>query len=514
MPIERMESWVGASYTHTSITKQTHMSLSHTNSTNGTSGGTSDQARALRKRLEDGTATIGVVGLGYVGLPLAVEYANRGFRTLGYDLNTQRVERLNAGENYIDDLADEVVARVVEEGRLSAVSTFDSAEAVDVFFICVPTPVTAHKDPDASYIEAATTAIAEHLRPGQLVVLKSTTYPGTTEELVQPILAAAAEAQGLALGEDYFLAFSPERIDPGNRQFTTTNTPVVAGGVTPACTELAGLALKHIVAQVHPVSNPKVGEMEKLLENIFRSVNIALVNEMARLCDRLGEVSIWEVVEAAASKPFGFMPFYPGPGLGGHCIPIDPYYLSWMARRHDFETSFITLAARVNEDMPYHVAHAVVDAVARQPVALRDARVLVLGAAFKKNVDDTRHAPTRRVIALLREKGIQHIQYSDPHVSAFEVEVPGQEPLAMESVELTEEALQDHHVTVILTDHDAFPYERIARHARLVVDTRNALGHVPHDREKVLLLGGGRSLSAPRFREGAGFDAPDTKVKT
>ncbi len=465
--------------------------------TNGTAadtavlGSLTDAAQALHDKIEARRAIIGVVGLGYVGLPLAVEYADGGFRTVGYDLNEARVRDLAAGENYIEDVDDEIVARVIGEDRLTATADFGTAGGVDVFYICVPTPVTAHKDPDMTYIESAARAIAEHLRPGQLVILKSTTYPGTTEERVQPILEAAAAECGMQLGEDYFLAFSPERIDPGNTQFTTANTPVVVGGVTAACTELAADALRQIVAQVHPVSSPKVGEMEKLLENIFRSVNIALVNEMARLCDRVGGVSVWEVVEAAASKPFGFMPFYPGPGLGGHCIPIDPYYMSWMARRHDFETSFITLSARINEEMPYHVVEAVIKAVARQPVRLADARILVLGTAFKKNVNDTRHAPARRVIALLHEKGLAHIQYSDPHVPAFEVERLDQAPLRMESVELTEEVLQAAHVTVILTAHQAYPYDVIARHARMIVDTRNALAHVPHDPEKVLLLGGG-----------------------
>lgn len=448
-------------------------------------------ARALRKKLETKTATIGVVGLGYVGLPLAVEYAGNDFQTIGYDLDEERVRRLNAGENYIDDVDDEEVTHAVKESALTATTCFDSAREVDVFFICVPTPVTTHKDPDMSYVEAATEAVAEHLRPGQLVVLKSTTYPGTTEDLVQPILEEAAERKGLQLGRDYFLAFSPERIDPGNAQFTTANTPVVVGGVSKACTELAALALQQIVAQVHPVSSPKVGEMEKLLENIFRSVNIALVNEMARLCDRVGGISIWEVVEAAASKPFGFMPFYPGPGLGGHCIPIDPYYLSWMARRHDFETSFITLSARINEEMPYHVVDGIVDAIAKQPVRLADARVLVLGVAFKKDVDDTRHSPAGRVIELLCEKGVCHIQYSDPYVPSFSVDTSGHGTLEMESIDLTKRALQEHHVTVILTAHSAFPYSMIAQHARTIIDTRNALGHVPHDREKVTLLGGG-----------------------
>jgi len=451
----------------------------------------SGPARALAKKIDDRTAVIGVVGLGYVGLPLAVEYAKEGFAVQGIDLNEERVEKLRAGRNYIDDVDDEDVAQAVDDDRLAVHTDFAAAGEADVVFICVPTPVTPHKDPDTSYIETATEALADHLRAGQLVVLRSTTYPRTTDELVRPLLEEAAAERDLSLGRDWFLAFSPERIDPGNEQFTAANTPVVVGGVTEACTELAARASKQIVAQVHRVSSPTAAEMEKLLENIFRSVNIALVNELARLCDRIGGVSIWEVVEAAASKPFGFMPFYPGPGLGGHCIPVDPYYLSWLAREYDFETSFITLSARINEEMPHYVADAVVQAVAEQPVRLSEASVLVLGAAFKKNVDDTRHSPARTVIQLLHEHGVEHIRYSDPHVPTFEAPAAGGGTECLESTPLTKETLAEHDVTVVLTDHSAFPYAQIARHARAIVDTRNALSHVPHGREKINVLGSG-----------------------
>ncbi|NND70644.1 MAG: nucleotide sugar dehydrogenase, partial [Rhodothermales bacterium] len=283
-------------------------------------------ARALWDKLHTKEARIGVVGLGYVGLPLAVEYAGKGFSTTGIDLNQERVLRLNAGQNYIQDVETSNLTEAVEKGLFSAHDDFAACADIDVFFICVPTPVSPNKDPDTSYIEAASAEIAKHIRAGQLIILKSTTYPDTTEGLLQPILKKAAEEKGLMLGRDYFLAFSPERIDPGNEQFTTANTPVVVGGVTKACTELACMAMTQVVNLVNPVSSPKVAEMEKLLENIFRSVNIALVNELARLCDRMGGISIWEVVEAAATKPFGYMPFTPGPGIGGHCIPVDPYY--------------------------------------------------------------------------------------------------------------------------------------------------------------------------------------------
>ena len=443
-------------------------------------------------RLDTARATIGVVGLGYVGLPLAVEFADQGFETLGIDLDTDRVGQLNAGENYLDDLEDDTVRRLVDKHRLEGTTDFDRAEEVDVFFVCVPTPVTETNEPDTSYIRSAAGSIAESLRPGQLIVLKSTTYPSTTEEVVQPILADAAEEQGLELGEDYFLAHSPERIDPGNEEYTTANTPVVVGGATEVGTQVAVRALEAIVNEVYAVSNPKVAEMEKLLENIFRSVNIALVNELAQLCDRIGDVSMWEVVQAAATKPFGYMPFYPGPGLGGHCIPIDPHYLSWLARKHDFETSFITLSARINEQMPFYVVKSVVEAIARRPVALPEADVLVLGVAFKRNVDDTRHAPAATIIRLLREKGVAGVRYHDPHVEEYQAPgADGETAVEVPSVELTPEVLRQHDAVVIVTDHDAFDPHLIAEHAPSIVDTRNALETVtdPDLREKITLLG-------------------------
>ncbi len=447
-------------------------------------------ARQLEEKIDDKTATIGVVGLGYVGLPLAVEFASRGFRTIGIDLNSERVIRLNAGQNLIEDVDDDDLRKVVENGTFRATDDFSEGDDIDIFYICVPTPVTSAKDPDTSYIESASKSIAKHLRAGQMVILKSTTYPDTTEGLVQPALEAEAKPKGLQLGRDYFLAFSPERIDPGNRQFTTSNTPVVVGGVTNACTELAAQAMQQVCDHVHRVSSPKVAEMEKLLENIFRSVNIALLNELAQLCDRMGGISIWEVVEAAATKPFGFMPFYPGPGLGGHCIPIDPYYLSWLARRYDFETNFITLSARVNETMPFYVVDAIVRAIANQPVRLRDAKVLILGVAFKRDVSDTRHSPACRVIELLHNRGVSQIDYADPHVPSLSVDGDACH-LGLEAVEVNEETLQQYDVVAIVTDHSAFPYPLIAKHAKVIVDTRNALKHVPHDRSKVMLLGGG-----------------------
>ena len=453
----------------------------------------SDAARGLLNRLDASAATIGVVGLGYVGLPLAVEYAAAGFNTIGIDIDAHRINRLNDGDNYIDDLDDDQVRSLVQSGRLRGATDFAGAADVDVFFVCVPTPVTPSKDPDTSYIESATASIAEHLRPGQLVILKSTTYPDTTEGLVQPILEEAAADRGLDLGNDYFLAFSPERIDPGNEEFTTANTPVVVGGVTETCGTVAESALGQVIEHVYRVSSPKVGEMEKLLENIFRSVNIALVNELARLCDRIGGISMWEVIEAADTKPFGFMPFYPGPGIGGHCIPIDPHYLSWLARRYDFETSFITLSARVNESMPFYVVESVVQAIADQPIRLSDAEVLVLGVAFKGNVDDTRHSPAGTVIKLLRDKGVEHVRYHDPHVEEYQVRYRDGRVEPVERVEFTPETLAAHDVVVLITDHNAVDVDVVGEHATSIIDTRNAMKDVTDEdvRAKIRLLGGG-----------------------
>jgi UDP-N-acetyl-D-glucosamine dehydrogenase len=454
----------------------------------------SEAARQLLDRIDTQEATIGVVGLGYVGLPLAVEYADAGFETIGIDLDEERVRRLNDGDNYIDDVDDETVATLVADEQLRIADSFAQAAEIDVCFVCVPTPVTDTKDPDLKFVESAAESMAQHLRPGQLIVLKSTTYPGTTEEVVLPRLQEGAEAQDLSVGDDYFLAYSPERIDPGNKTYKTGNIPVVMGAVTEPGTVVAEQAMRTFSEEVHVVSNPKVAEMEKLLENIFRSVNIALVNELAQLCDRIGEVSMWEVIDAASTKPFGFMPFYPGPGLGGHCIPIDPHFLSWMARKYDFETSFITLAARVNESMPYYAVEAVVQAIAEQPVRLADTNVLVLGVAYKGNVNDTRHSPAERIIRLLKKKGVGRVQYHDPHVPSFSVEAEGDTHVDIPSVGLTPEALQECDVAVVVTNHDAYDTELVAEHAPHIIDTRNALEDIddPALREKITLLGGGK----------------------
>lgn len=441
----------------------------------------------LKEKLESKSAVIGVVGLGYVGLPLAVEFARKGFRTLGIDLDKRKVDAINHDKNYIQDIKAEEFAAARKNG-FQATDSYACIGECDVIYICVPTPFTANKEPDISYILSATESIAQHLRKEQLIILKSTTFPNTTEGYVLPILART----GMKVGEDFYLAFSPERIDPGNPKWNTSNTPIVVGGVTPRCTELAALANRQIVASVHLVSSPRVAEMEKLLENIFRSVNIALVNEMAMLCDRMGGINIWEVVEAAATKPFGFMPFYPGPGIGGHCILIDPYYLAWQARAYDFQTKFITLAAETNESMPFYVRDMILKEIARMPVTVESAHYLFLGVAFKKNVDDIRHSPAIKVIELLMQEGARHIAYCDPHVPHFCERTLNGHMLDMHAAPLTKETLNAADIVVITTDHSAFDYEMIVRESKRIIDTRNATKSVQHHREKIVLLGDGK----------------------
>jgi UDP-N-acetyl-D-glucosamine dehydrogenase len=438
---------------------------------------------SLATKIKQRKARIGVVGLGYVGLPLAVEFAAKGFQTVGIETDQAKVDSISAGKNYIADVDDKAFAKAIKRGVLSATTTYDPVSSLDVVFICVPTPFTANKEPDISYILAACEEIAPRLKKGHLVILKSTTFPNTTEGYVKPIL----EKSGLSVGKDFHLAFSPERIDPGNKKWTTVNTPVVVGGVTPECTKLACLVIGQIVSEVIPVSSPKVAEMEKLLENIFRSVNIALVNEMAQLCDRMGGINVWEVVEAAATKPFGFMPFYPGPGIGGHCILIDPYYLSWLARQHDFQTNFITLAAETNENMPFYVKNMVLREISMMPVAFIDAKILVLGVAFKRDVDDIRHSPALKVMELLLADGARNIVYNDPYVPKVRVNNH-----SFESIPLTKELLQSSDCVIITTDHTKYDYDFIVKHAKRVIDTRNATKQVRQGREKIVLLGDGR----------------------
>ncbi len=442
---------------------------------------------SLKEKLEKKSAVIGVVGLGYVGLPLAVEFARKGFKTIGIDLDKRKIESLNAGKNYIQDIKAHDFKEAIDNG-FKAMDNYDHAGLCDVIYICVPTPFTANKEPDISSITSATESIAKHLRKEQLIILKSTTFPNTTEGYVLPIL----EKTGLKVGKDFYLAFSPERIDPGNTKWNTSNTPIVVGGVTPLCTNLAALANEQVIATVYKVSSPKVAEMEKLLENIFRSVNIALVNELAVLCDRMGGINIWEVVEAASTKPFGFMPFYPGPGIGGHCILIDPYYLAWKAREYDFQTNFITLAAETNENMPFYVRDLVMKEIAKLPIAFHDAKILFLGVAFKKNVDDIRHSPAIKVIELLQKEGAKHIQYCDPHVPYFKERGTGNIVIEMHASPCTAETLQSADVVVITTDHANFDYDLILERSKRIIDTRNALKNATAHREKIVLLGDGK----------------------
>ncbi len=442
---------------------------------------------SLKEKLENKSAVIGVVGLGYVGLPLAVEFARKGFKTIGIDLDQRKVASIAAGKNYIQDIKEADFQEALRHG-FTAMDNYDCTSACDVIYICVPTPFTPNKEPDISFIISAAESLAQHLRKEQLIILKSTTFPNTTEGYVLPIL----ERRGMKVGQDFYLAFSPERIDPGNPKWHTGNTPIVVGGVTPTCTELATLANQQIVAHVHPVSSPKVAEMEKLLENIFRSVNIALVNEMAMLCDRMGGINIWEVVEAASTKPFGFMPFYPGPGIGGHCILVDPYYLAWQARAFDFQTNFITLAAETNENMPFYVRDMIMKEVARMPITIETARYLFLGVAFKKNVDDIRHSPAIKVIELLMQEGAKHIYYCDPHVPHFKEHGANNTVIEMHATPLTQETLRAADIVIITTDHSAFDYDFIVRESKRVIDTRNATKAVRHQREKIVLLGAGQ----------------------
>lgn len=437
----------------------------------------------LLQKVQAKDFTVGVVGLGYVGLPLAVEFAKKGIKVFGIDVDNRKIDLLNNGKNYIQDLNNDEVAKVLESKLLQGSTSFDCCKECDVIYICVPTPFTPNKEPDISYIIQAAEGIAANSKPQQCVILKSTTFPNTTEGYVMPIL----QRNGKKVGEDFYLAFSPERIDPGNKTWHTANTPIVVGGVTPLCTQIAAETNRIIIEKVIEVSSPKVAEMEKLLENIFRSVNIALVNELAQLCDRMGGVSMWEVVDAAATKPFGFMPFYPGPGIGGHCILIDPYYLSWLAREHDFVTNFITLAAEVNESMPFYVKQMVLHQVAHLPVTLKTAKIVVLGVAFKRDVDDLRHSPAHRVMELLKQDGADNMVYVDSYIP--QMELLGE---TLNATDFSLDLIKNADLVLITTDHTGINYEDVVANANLVIDTRNATKHIKHSREKIVLLGDGK----------------------
>jgi UDP-N-acetyl-D-glucosamine dehydrogenase len=437
--------------------------------------------KQLLDHIRQRSATVGVLGLGYVGLPLAARAAGLGFSVLGFDVSDEKVAAINRGESYIGDVPGPVLAELVGSGLLSATADVARMTACDLLIICVPTPLNATRDPDMRFIEQASDDIAHSLRPGQLVILESTTYPGTTREIVQPRL----ERAGLTIGAQYFLAFSPERIDPGqtsSKGWGVDNTPKVVGGVTERCTELAAAFYSQITSQIVPVSSPDAAELTKLFENIFRAVNIALVNELALLCDRM-DLNVWEVIEAAATKPYGFMKFSPGPGLGGHCIPIDPFYLTWKAREYDLATRFIELAGEINTQMPRHVHGLVMRVLNRRRKALNGSTVLLLGVAYKPDVNDYRESPAFRVIELLEADGAQVIA-CDPHVAEFETH----DGRRYRTTPLSDALIDSADCVVIITNHSAFDYAHIVRKAQAVVDTRNATRNIAEGREKIELL--------------------------
>ena len=424
----------------------------------------SPHAKALFERLSARTARTGVIGLGYVGLPLAVEFGHGGFSVVGIDLDSRKCDAINAGTSYIADVPSSEVAALVNADRLRAVPDLAAADSLDTINICVPTPLRKTRDPDMTYVLSAAQWVKEHLRPGMLVILESTTYPGTTDEVVQPAL----EAGGLVAGEDFYLAFSPERVDPGNPQFQTKNIPKVVGGMNEASTRAAAALYGSVITTIVPVTSTRVAEMVKLLENTFRAVNIGLVNELALMCARMG-INVWEVIDAAKTKPFGFMPFYPGPGLGGHCIPIDPFYLSWKAKQSGFEARFIELAGQVNGSMPEYVVTRVADALNSARKSVNGAYVHVLGVAYKRDIDDMRESPALDVIELLKRKGAK-VSYTDPYVPVLH-----HGPVNMSSISIEDALKAGADCAVIITDHATFDYAAIAATFPLIVDSRNAL---------------------------------------
>ena len=437
---------------------------------------------ALQAKIEARQAVVGVCGLGYVGLPLLLTFAERAFPVLGFDIDARKIDALSRGETYIRHVdAGRIRKRLADgDGRFAVTLDFRRAREADALLLCVPTPLTPEREPDMTYIENTTRAIAPHLRPGQLVVLESSTYPGTTEEVVKPILESVS---GLRAGEDFSLAFSPEREDPGNPRFDTATIPKVVGGFTPSCTAVASALYAGAISRVVPVKGTREAELTKLLENIYRCVNIALVNELKLLCERMG-IDVFEVISAAATKPFGFMPFQPGPGLGGHCIPIDPFYLTWKAREFEFQTRFIELAGEINTSMPYHVVQRTMEALNEAGKALKGARILILGLAYKKNVDDVRESPSIRIIELFRERGAE-VEYHDPFCPRMkEMRRKPAYLLDLQSVDL-EQGVARADAVVIVTDHDGIDYAGVVRGAKLVIDTRNATRDVVSGREKI-----------------------------
>jgi UDP-N-acetyl-D-glucosamine dehydrogenase len=433
----------------------------------------------LLAKLRDKTARVAILGIGYVGLPLAVVFAEAGFTVTGVDPDRRKAEALNHGTSYIPDVKTETVARLINSGRLKATADYSVLEDIDAVSICVPTPLRQTGDPDMSFILSATEELAKYMHKGMIVVLESTTYPGTTREVLLPKLG---EEKGLKVGEDWFLAFSPERVDPGRQDFTTLNTPKVVGGLTPACTEVASAWYSGAIQNIHRVSSAEAAEMAKLLENTFRMINIAMVNELAIMCERLG-VDVWEIIDAAATKPFGFMKFTPGPGLGGHCIPIDPLYLSWKMKAYQYNARFIELASEINTNMPRYVVSRIMDALNDRGQTLKGSHCLVLGAAYKPDIDDIRESPAIDVIGLLQEKGAQ-VEYHDPYIPTLKTH----DGMAMQSVPELMAAVNAADAVVIVTNHKAYDYPAILKAARFIFDSRNALKDLGKGNPKVVVL--------------------------
>ncbi len=431
----------------------------------------------LKQKIQKKEAKIGIIGLGYVGLPLLIEFVEAGYHSVGFDIDPKKVELLKKGKTYIKHIPAGRIQKLVGSGRFDATTDFSRLPEMDCIIVAVPTPLDRHQQPDLSYIINTSETISKYLRKGQLVVLESSTWPGTTEEAMKPIL----EKSGLKTYQDYYLAFSPEREDPNNDRYSTKTIPKVVGANDPYTLECATMLYNSVIVKTVPVSSSQAAEATKLLENIFRSVNIALVNEMKIILDRMG-IDVWEVIEAASTKPFGFMPFYPGPGLGGHCIPIDPFYLTWKAKEYDMPTRFIELAGEINASMPYYVVQKTIEALNERDKSIKGARVLILGAAYKKDIDDMRESPTLKLIEILESKGAK-VDYNDPHIPVMPKVRKYQ--FDMKSVELLPAALKKYDAVIVSTDHTAYDYDFIVQHASLVVDTRNATKNVKKGREKI-----------------------------
>jgi UDP-N-acetyl-D-glucosamine dehydrogenase len=434
----------------------------------------SDYKKQLLNKIENKQHIIGIIGLGYVGLPLALEFVHKGIKTIGFDIDETKIPVLNSGKSYIKHIASERITEAVNSGLFEATSSFERLPEVDAVIIAVPTPLNKHREPDLSYVENSAKMAAKYLRPGQLVVLESSTYPGTTDEILLPLMQKAGKnsvsGEDYKVGEDFFLAFSPEREDPNNPNYNTATIPKVVGGVTPACLEISVAVYNQIIVKTVPVSSPRAAEATKLLENIYRAVNIALVNELKMVFDKM-DIDVWEVIDAAATKPFGFNAFYPGPGLGGHCIPIDPFYLTWKARQYDVSTRFIELAGEVNTYQPYYVVERCLEILNEHKKTLNGAKVLILGAAYKKDIDDMRESPSLKLISLFRKMGAL-VDYNDPFIP--KLPPTRKYKFEMSSVELTPENLDSYDLVLLSTDHSGYDYKFIHEHAKLIVDTRNA----------------------------------------